>query len=177
MKPPFIFIIGQVVLGLLTLAKVRSEVVPGNRIQQGSLALSLLWCISCLAGVTWGALLETWRFFDPRVQLIGYAAAGIGVGILGWTIVTFQSLLYSSGTKTSFLIHEGPYKIGRYPGRLAWLLILIGGACATGSYYGLGQAGLFWIGVRMQLVYEESYLQRIYGQRWLKYRNLRPPLI
>jgi len=76
------------------------------------------------------------------------------------------------GTATTALVTGGPYALSRNPIYLALVLILFGMALDAGSVWFLVTTVLFgWAVRRFTVLREEAYLERVFGEEYLRYRS------
>ena len=88
--------------------------------------------------------------------------------------------LYASGfiVKNQQLATNGPYSIVRHPLYTGNLLLLIGFTFASGQWWALIVAGLFWwFYYPTAIEYEDRKLHRIFGDSWADWSGTVPAVI
>jgi protein-S-isoprenylcysteine O-methyltransferase Ste14 len=101
---------------------------------------------------------------------------------IGATIALLGMLvrLYASGfiVKNQQLATDGPYSIVRHPLYTGNLLLLIGFVFASGQWWALVVAGLFWwFYYPTAIEYEDRKLHRIFGETWANWSPTVPAVI
>jgi protein-S-isoprenylcysteine O-methyltransferase Ste14 len=132
-----------------------------------------------LAGLGLGFVLE-WLMpeidLPAALQWLGIALLVLGVCLLGW----FVSALTRAGTpvapyeQTTAIVTTGPYRLSRNPGYLAMALIYVGIALVADAPWTLVTLVpallLIHFGV---IAREERYLERLFGDEYLRYKQRR----
>jgi len=88
--------------------------------------------------------------------------------------------MYASGfiVKNQQLATDGPYSIVRHPLYTGNLLLLIGFTFASGQWWTMLIAGLFWwFYYPAAIEYEDRKLQRIFGETWSNWSPTVPAVI
>jgi len=125
-------------------------------------------------------------FFDDllpnySIQFSGQSYLAILLGLIGLSIDIISVLAFFkakttinplSPEKTNTLVINGLYRISRNPMYLGMLLMLIAWCLWLGNPVNLLLVGLFVIVINtLQIIPEESVLQKHFGQQYIDYKN------
>jgi len=115
------------------------------------------------------------------IQFIGQGYLAILLGLIGLSIDIISVLAFFkakttinplSPEKTNTLVINGLYRISRNPMYLGMLLMLIAWCLWLGNPVNLLLVGLFVIVINtLQIIPEESVLQKHFGQQYIDYKN------
>lgn len=140
---------------------------PGVRVPPPLMAAAVL-------GVAW-LLDQVWRVqIGPPARELGGMVIFLAIAMIGWAVLT----LARAGNDVrpdrpdAALVQGGPFRFGRNPIYLGFLLIATGLALAWGTLWG-------WIAVvvlhglldRLVIAKEEAYLARRFGAPYEAYRS------
>ncbi|AIF68488.1 hypothetical protein PAP_00205 [Palaeococcus pacificus DY20341] len=104
--------------------------------------------------------------------VIGVVMGGVGLFIMLVGMLEFHSFKKMSGMDTSKLIITGIYRYSRNPQYTGWFLALLGISIAGRSLLALLLTIALIIGIHLYNVkLEEPYLERIFGEEYLKYKE------
>ena len=128
------------------------------------------------AWAAWAGLLADAALTDrqprrPAVHVLGLGGATVGAGFFAAGAGAFPSSGQLTGTETTDLVTDGPYRLSRNPQYLGAVLLGAGTTTATGSRRAaLLTAGLAVVLHRWIDVEEEVLAQR-FGPTWDAYRG------
>lgn len=105
-------------------------------------------------------------------QVAGMLIGAVGTAIALWCIFTLAVI--GKGTPAPFdpprrLVIGGPYRFARNPMYIGAGLALAGAALFYESWPLLGYTGLFFLGMHLFALHEESTLRQIFGQPYETY--------
>lgn len=103
------------------------------------------------------------------------AALGIPLAVLGVIV-----RLYASGfiLKNAELARDGPYALVRHPLYTGNILVLVGLAIASGTWWALPAGVLFlWFYYPPAVEYEDRKLHRLFGKEWERWAGSVPALM
>ncbi len=108
------------------------------------------------------------------IQWLGYAlmSVGLGGGLLAAT--RFRSAERIVGMKSNRLFVGGPYRFSRNPQYVLTALFPTGYALTWRSPMSWVAVGLFAIVVHLTVLVEERHLTRVFGDKYLEYKNSTP---
>jgi protein-S-isoprenylcysteine O-methyltransferase Ste14 len=90
-------------------------------------------------------------------------------------MIQFRSFRKISGLDTSELVTTGIYKWSRNPLYTGWFIWLLGISVLGQSGLALLLTGVFIIGIHLyNILLEEPYLERIFGEEFLSYKSKTP---
>ncbi|USH00148.1 isoprenylcysteine carboxylmethyltransferase family protein [Thermococcus argininiproducens] len=127
--------------------------------------------------VLWASLKELWLMpINKTVALAGgITMAVLGVAIMLLGMLEFRSFKKMSGMESSRLITSGIYRYSRNPQYVGWFLALLGISIAGRSLLALLLTIALIIGIHLYNVkLEEPYLERVFGEEYLKYKKSTP---
>jgi protein-S-isoprenylcysteine O-methyltransferase Ste14 len=107
-------------------------------------------------------------------------SVGLALGVLGLTVMLFgmlefRSLKRMSGMDASRLITTGIYQYSRNPQYAGWFVALVGMSVAGRSFFTLLLTVALIVGIHLYTVkLEEPYLERIFGEEYVRYRKRTP---
>ncbi|WP_322515679.1 isoprenylcysteine carboxylmethyltransferase family protein [Rhodopseudomonas palustris] len=150
-----------------------SETTRPNRLPWPPMLLTL----AALASIGLGMVAPLTLPRAQSVVLIGYAVAGLGMGLDLWAILTMRS------ARTNILPHRaagrlvtwGPFRFSRNPIYLANTWLLIGIGLAFGNAWFILFALLSAAAVdRLAIRREERHLAVKFGDEWMDYSSKTP---
>lgn len=98
--------------------------------------------------------------------------AGAGLALAG--TAAFGSFDLMSGRSTDHLVVSTVYRFSRNPQNVGWIMALLGISWLGGTGLGMIQAVIFWALFAGYVGYEEAFLTRMYGDRYLAYCQATP---
>ncbi|MCX6082292.1 MAG: isoprenylcysteine carboxylmethyltransferase family protein [Chloroflexi bacterium] len=125
------------------------------------------------------ALLFGWKLpipvpFPVWMKLVGWAISLGGIGI-GFSAVRTMEKAHTSpdpDKPTSEIVKQGPYRLSRNPIYLSYVMFVIGLPLAIGYYWGAILAPIVVDAYdRLIIAREETYLEHIFGQKYLEYKS------
>ena len=169
-----------VALGLYVLLKTKRNYDTGETLSIGlSLGYWILDAVHVLL-VILSSLYSVWPIpINDMVALIsGSVMLGVGVVVMLAGMIEFHSLRRISGLDASKLVTTGIYQWSRNPQYFGWFLGLLGISLVGRS----GLAFLFTIAAIILFHFyitriEEPYLERIFGEKYLLYKEKTPSYI
>lgn len=170
----------MVVLGLYVLLETKKTYDNGKTLSKGlSTGWWMLDTVHCLL-VILSSLYTVWLILiNEKVALIGGSVTlGVGVVVMLAGMVEFHSVRRISGVDTSQLVTTGIYRWSRNPQYFGWFLVLSGI-----SVIGRSWLALFYTMIAIILFHfyttqvEEPYLERIFREKYLLYKERTPRYI
>jgi protein-S-isoprenylcysteine O-methyltransferase Ste14 len=165
------------VLGVTVLVRLAHDYTRGN---VSPLTAFLLWPWH---GLNYFLLIvlsteRVWAVDLPGAVIAG----GAGLIVVGMVIIVagfyeFRSIRRLSGTQQDRLVTTGIYRFSRHPQYLGIILTLLGGAVAGQSAAAGALAVALGLGLVLYLPIEEHYVERAFGERYLRYRDQVPRLV
>jgi len=111
-------------------------------------------------------------------QIIGLLISGNGTTMLLAGMIEFHSVCKISGMDSSKLVTTGIYKWSRNPQFLGLYLALIGVSLTGQSGYALLVTAMIIVLSHYYIIrIEEPYLERIFGEEYIKYKSKTPRYI
>ena len=169
-----------VVLGLYVFLKTKKTYDRGEALTIGtSLGWWALDTVQCLL-VILASLYTVWPIpINEITGLIGGSVVlGVGVVAMLAGMIEFRSIRRTSGLDNSELVTTGIYRWSRNPQYLGWFLVLLGLSIIGGSglafFYTIIAIILFHFYITRM---EEPYLERIFGDEYLLYKERTPRYI
>lgn len=98
----------------------------------------------------------------------------LGAALFGWSVLELRKYGTTMAHKdpTTALVIGGPYSLSRHPIYCALILILLAVAIDSGSLWFMAVTVLFWGAVQwLTVVREEAYLEREFGEEYVRYRS------
>lgn len=108
---------------------------------------------------------------DPAAQVTGTLLTGAGGALCLAGMRRFSRPSHVTGTAVEDLITHGIYSYSRNPQYLGYTLVLTGLALARRSGLALLLTGGLAVTYRRWIPTEEQHLQRLFGARYIHYRN------
>ncbi len=113
------------------------------------------------------------RSSSPVAFILGAAIVLVGTTSLVVGMIQFGSYARSAGQDNSRLIAFGIYRWSRNPQIVGWFMILFGISIAGRSGLAVLLTAVFGVVLHAYTVrLEEPYLERIYGQRYRRYKAI-----
>ena len=132
--------------------------------------------------LTWnGLFLVCLMLFLPNVMIdyaisyswpqtpLEYAAsviAGLGLALCLAGIAAFRSLKKVLCLDAGSLAEAGPYRWGRNPQYVGWLLFLFGFCLTDWSWWCLAALAVVAVSLHLLVLIEEEHLHRVFGERY-----------
>lgn len=118
------------------------------------------------------AITGTWDLGIERAVALpaGLALAAAGLALVAWGLVSMASLRRMSGMMPDELIIEGAFRYSRNPQNVGLVATMLGAGIAGSSGLTLAIAIAFSVVLRIYLVYEEHHLERLFGDRYVRYK-------
>ncbi|MHA1505998.1 MAG: methyltransferase family protein [Candidatus Asgardarchaeia archaeon] len=144
------------------------------------LKVSMGWWIADTSCITIIALSSFHSIWYIPIDTILPSVVGLIVFLIGLIIqlagmIEFCSIRRISGMDTSKLITTGIYKWSRNPQFLGWYLMMLGISIFGRSGYALLITAITILACHYYIVkVEEPYLQRVFGEEYLKYKSRTP---
>jgi protein-S-isoprenylcysteine O-methyltransferase Ste14 len=179
----YVFSVGSgilVMLGLYVLLETKRTYDKGKTLSKGlSIGWWMLDTVHYLL-VILSSLYTVWLIsINEKVALIGGSVTlGVGVVIMLVGMIEFHSLRSISGLDTPQLVTTGIYRWSRNPQYFGWFLVLLGT-----SFIGRSWLALFYTVIAIILFHfyitqmEEPYLERIFRENYLLYKEKAPRYI
>ena len=175
------FLVGSVVLvvlGLYVLLETKRAYDKGSALSKGlSVGWWVLDTIHCLL-VILSSLYAVWPLPINKVAALicgSVFMVGVGVVMMLAGMIEFRSIYSISGLDTSELVTSGIYQWSRNPQYFGWFLVLLGISLVGGSglalLYTMIAIILFHFYVTRM---EEPYLEQIFGEKYLFYKERTP---
>jgi protein-S-isoprenylcysteine O-methyltransferase Ste14 len=138
------------------------------------LVVGWVWYVSTFVAALWLS------FFEPPMhmllndiswKIVGWFLIVAGGVLIVWAFVAFRSFRRVSGEKIDLLITWGPYRYIRNPQYTSLMLFLSGITLIQNSLYFLPFAVMAVITCHMFTLLEERELEKIFGEKYAKYRQ------
>ena len=108
------------------------------------------------------------------LEIGGMVLYGMGYLLMAWALVRLAANYQVGGSsprKTDEMIVAGPYRLVRHPMYAAALSISLGLACLLQSLAFFSVFCIYLVLIVLLIPAEEESLQRVYGERYLAYRQ------
>jgi protein-S-isoprenylcysteine O-methyltransferase Ste14 len=104
---------------------------------------------------------------------------GVVLGVAGLTlclfgIIHFKSLAKMLCVDAGQLTTSGPYRFGRNPQYVGWILFLLGWALNDWSQWCLAVLLIVGVSLHLLVLIEEQHLQRVFGESYADFCNKTP---
>ena len=158
-------------LGVWCLGRIRREYRHAQNLS--ALSVVIVWGLYLfhLFTTVASSIVAAWPI--PLHPIISWGAgimlllAGTVVFLAG--IWSFHSFKRMSGLDNSELVTTGIYRWSRNPQNVGWFLFLLGTAVLGQSGLALLLTGLFWGLFVFYVRLEEQYLEKVFGDKYLRY--------
>lgn len=166
---------------------LRKKGIVTNRLAKGSKPKKTAIIESCLLTITYGmAVIQYASFFLSRymlpvklpstLQWIGIVTTGLGV-LFFILAITFMQDSWRAGideSQQTSMVTSGIYRLSRNPAFVGFDLLYIGSALTmpNGIIIVAAAAGLVFM--HLQILEEEIYLSRIFGDEYKQYKKRTP---
>lgn len=113
----------------------------------------------------------------PGASHLGPLKVGLfvlGAALFGWSALELRKhgTTMEHKVPTTALVTGGPYGLSRHPIYCALVLVLLALSIDAGSLWFVAMTALFWGAVqRLTVVREEAYLEREFGEEYVRYRD------
>lgn len=176
----YVLLVGSVVLvvlGLYVLLETKRAYDKGSALSKGlSVGWWVLDTVHCLL-VILSSLYAVWPLPINEVAALigGSVMVGVGIVVMLAGMIEFRSIHSISGLDTSELVTSGIYQWSRNPQYFGWFLVLLGislvGSSGLALLYTMIAIILFHFYVTRM---EEPYLEHIFGEKYLLYKERTP---
>lgn len=175
-----LFIIGTsilIIMGIFCWMGIKKSYDKGNQLPTNvSIAIWIADTIHFLL-VVLASSTSTWQIpIHKTFRLIaGFIFFGLGLIIMFAGMIQFRSFRKISGLDTSKMVTTGIYKWSRNPQYTGWFIWLLGISVFGQSGFALLLTVIFIIGIHLyNILLEEPYLERIFGEEFRSYKSKIP---
>ncbi len=108
------------------------------------------------------------------VEYFGVALAIVGLALCFAGVFAFRSLSKVLCLDAGTLAQSGPYRWGRNPQYVGWVLFLFGFCLTDWSWWCLGALAVVASGLHLLVLIEEEHLHRVFGERYDRFYRETP---
>jgi len=111
------------------------------------------------------------RYEMPSTFLdyLGVVIAAFGLALCVLAMVRFKSVAQVFCNDTGYLATAGPYRWGRNPQYVGWVLFLLGFSLNDWSYWCLAALLVVAVSLHLLVLIEEEHLVRVFGRPYTEY--------
>ncbi len=118
-----------------------------------------------------------WQIPIPKTfrSIAGFIFFGFGIILMFAGMIQFRSFRKISGLDTSKMVTTGIYRWSRNPQYTGWFMWLFGISILGQSGFALLLTAVFITGIHLyNILLEEPYLERIFGEEFRSYKSKTP---
>ena len=116
----------------------------------------------------------SYRLPDSLLAWVGVAISTLGLAICLQGIFTFRSIAKILCLDPGSLAETGPYRWGRNPQYVGWLMFLFGFCLIDWSPWCLGALAVVAVSLHLLVLIEEEHLTRVFGEAYEAFRRRTP---
>lgn len=166
----YLFILSVVVAALALRTARREYRVHGKLTWTGLLLL-------CLMLMVPNVLIDyatSYAWPDSALEYAGVALAAAGLALCFAGVAAFRSLAKVLCLDPGSLADSGPYRWGRNPQYVGWLMFLAGFCLTDWSPWCFAALAVVAVSLHLLVLIEEEHLRRVFGERYVEFCRRTP---